>query len=305
VHASPGLSLSVIALPLVPGPAEHPGLEQLETRFIQVHPALVDPTKPVKSKNHDRAVLLIHGYWLQLSKDKVGKAKFKDWQAAGSHLVSALAQESDVFAFAYGQCVGIEEIAQHPSLAAAVAQLKKLGYKDIVLVGHSAGGLVARYFVEDFPKSGVTKVVQVCTPNGGCTYAEIKWTPRIQRPFLNSLTKAGREQCLRERAGKKIPAGVQFVCIVTLEDALVPCSCQWTEDLQDQGVPVVRLPVGHRLSVRKASEVKKIAQVVRGDYPRWDAEAVAAARKLLFKPKKPHLASPLPSLRRGTHGSAP
>jgi pimeloyl-ACP methyl ester carboxylesterase len=305
VHAYRGLPLSVLALPLIPGPAEHPGLEQLETKFIQVHPALVDPTKPVKSKNHNRAVVLIHGYWIQLHKEKVAKAKFKDWQMAGSPLVSTLAIESDVFAFAYGQSVGVEEIAQQPGLAAAVAQLKKLGYKDIVLVGHSAGGLVARYFVEDFPKSGVTKVVQVCSPNGGCTYAEIKWTPKNQRPFLNSLTRAGREQCLRERASKKIPSGVQFVCVVTAEDALVPCRCQWTEDLQDQGVPVVRFAIGHRLSVRKASEVKKIAQVVAGDYPRWDAEQVGAARKLLYKTKKLHLPSSLPSLRPATHGSTP
>jgi pimeloyl-ACP methyl ester carboxylesterase len=298
------VSLAVLALPVIPGPAEHLGTAKVETKFIQVHPALVDPSKPIKSKNHDRAVVLIHGYWLHVSKEEVPHAKFKPWQTAGSVLVSTLAKESDVFAFAYGQCVGVEDVAHHASLGAAVASLKKLGYKEIVLIGHSAGGLVARYFVEDFPDAGVTKVVQLCSPNGGCTYAEIKLIPKNQRPFLKSLTKTGREHCLQERAGKKFPAKVQIVCVVGADDALVSCACQWSQDLQDQGVPAVRFTTGHRLIVRKAAPAEKIAQIVREAYPRWDAKQVDAARKLFFKPKVLRAPS-LPSLRPGTKGSKP
>ena len=41
------------------------------------------------------------------------------------------------------------------------------------LVGYSAGALIARYFVEDSPDYGVTKVIQVCAPNGGSGWGKL------------------------------------------------------------------------------------------------------------------------------------
>jgi pimeloyl-ACP methyl ester carboxylesterase len=257
-----------------------------EVRFLQVYPAIEDPTQFTRSSGQRRAVVLIHGYWLHLKAEKVGKAIFKEWQEKDSVLVKTLGKDADVFAFAYGQTVEIEKIAGHKALADGIANLRKMGYTEIVLLGHSAGGLVAREFVEDHPGAGVTKVVQVCTPNGGCAYAEIKLVPKNHRAFLFSLGKAGREKCLRQRADKRIPASVQFVCIITAEDYVVPCKCQWTSDLQEQGVPAVRIDLGHRQVMRDTRAAKTLAEIIRQRQPRWSVTDVAAARKRFFNVKK-------------------
>lgn len=257
-----------------------------ETRFIQVYPALKQPAQFIRSEGRHRAVVLIHGYWLHFSKTRVGRAMFKVWQDKDSPLVTTLGKDSDVFAFAYGQTVSVEEIAHLPSLREGISKLRRLGYREIVLLGHSAGGLVAREFAEDFPRVGVTKVVQVCAPNGGSVYAEVGLIPKNQKSFVSSLSPTARARCLLERADKKIPTGVQFVCVVGLEDSLVPCRCQWTRDLQDQGVPVIRLKAGHRQIMRQTSLARKLAEVVRAPQLRWKAEEVAAAIQDLFKTKK-------------------
>jgi pimeloyl-ACP methyl ester carboxylesterase len=258
----------------------------VEAKFVQVHPAPKDPGKFVRSANRQRAAVLIHGYWLHFGKGHVGQALFKDWQEKDSTLVTVLGKESDVFAFAYGQTAPLDEIAHHPSLRDGVARLKQLGYTQVVLVGHSAGGLIARHFVEDFPRAGVTKVVQVCCPNGGCSFADIKWIPSNQKGFVLSLSHEGRKSCLLGRAGKKIPPRVQFVCVISPEDHVVPCAFQWTKDLQDQGIPAIRCALGHHQVMRKTSSAKILAEVVRDPQPRWNAEQVAAARKDFFPPKK-------------------
>jgi pimeloyl-ACP methyl ester carboxylesterase len=263
------------------GPVEAP-----ETSFLQAYPALEDPARFIRSTDRRRAVVLIHGYWLHLKMENVVRAIFKDWQKKGSTLVTVLGKDSDVFAFAYGQTLPLEKIAGLKALADGVLRLRRLGYTEIVLVGHSAGGLVAREFIEDHPEAGVTKVVQVCSPNGGCAYAQIKLVPKNHRPFLDSLCKAGREKCLRERADKQIPSGVQFVCVITAEDFVVPCKCQWTGDLQAQGVPAVRIDLGHRQVMRDARAARQLAELIRQRQPRWSGAEVAAAQKDFFKVKK-------------------
>jgi pimeloyl-ACP methyl ester carboxylesterase len=257
-----------------------------ETKFVQVAPVPKDPQKFVRSTGQKRAVVLIHGYWLHFKQDRVAKAFFKDWQTGRSPLVKALAKDSDVFAFAYGQTICLEDVTKLRALRDGIARLKKLGYTHIALVGHSAGGLVAREFVEDFPKAGVTKVIQVGTPNAGTPLAEFKLIPKNHRDFVRSLSKAGREKCLLERADKKIPKGVQFVCVVTGDDYLISCKCQWSPDLQDQGIPAVRLATGHRAVMRKRALVEVLAKIVRDPYTRWGAAKVAEAKKTIFKPKK-------------------
>ena len=170
-------------------------------------------------------------------------------------------------------------------MAEGVAQLRRAGYHDIVLVGHSAGALVARQFIEDHADAGVSKVVQVCPPNGGAAAAEIG-SLKTQRAFLDSLTPDGRQKSLKERT-KTIPKSVQFVCILSNAggdtDGLVPCDCQWTADLQDQCVPVVTIKVAHPIVPRVAKGVEAIADVVRKDQPRWKPERVSEVKSELFK----------------------
>src|SRR5262249_36988219 len=131
-------------------------------------PAIAQAPRDARSPGQDRAVVLIHGLALHpLSTAKVGQAAFRHWQQPGSALVRPLAEDSDVWSVGYSQTSAVENVAA--AVAALVKKVKAQGYKEVVLVGHSAGGLIARQLVEDHPDAGVTKVVQVCAPNLGST----------------------------------------------------------------------------------------------------------------------------------------
>jgi triacylglycerol esterase/lipase EstA (alpha/beta hydrolase family) len=261
-------------------------LEKPEARLVQVSPISQEADKLARSRGQKRAVVLIHGYWVHFRKDNVKKALLRDWQEPKSLLVNTLAPESDIYAFAYGQTVPLDGIVALPALHEGITSLKRLGYAQIVLVGHSAGGLIARHFVEDNPRAGVTKVIQVSAPNGGTSVADFKWVPKAQKPFLASLSTAGRLQCLAQRTSKKVPDAIQFVCVVTLEDTLVPVQSQWSKDLQEQGIPVVRWPTGHGQIVRKSRPAHKIAEVIREPQPRWKADQVAVVAADIGRARK-------------------
>ena len=262
--------------------------EPVETQFVQVAPAAVKPEQVLRSAGQRRAVILIPGLHLHpFSDSSVPRASFASWQRPGSPVVQALSVDADVFAFTYGQSVAVSEIAALPALRGAVRRVREAGYADIVLVGFSAGGLVARQFVEDEPDAGVSKVVQVCAPNGGSSWAELKVSVRVsQRPFLQSLTKEARLRWLEDRRDKTIPAGVQFVCVIGTGlgsgDGLVSTHSAWPEDLQRQGVPAVTLRAQHLSAVRCDEGAKLIADLVRQEQPRWDAAQVEAMRRRLW-----------------------
>ncbi len=267
----------VLLLTLVGSP------ELVEMRFQQVHPPLKAAME--RAPGRTRAVLLIHGLGIHpLSKAKVYEPLFHDWQLPGSVLVKALSKDSDVFAFAYGQNARLDKIAEMPSLANAVGKLRFLGYTEIVLLGHSTGGIIAREFVEDHPRSGVTKVVQVCTPNDGSSWAKLNFTvAKDQVVFLHSLTK---KECLIRnelREDKKVPVNLEFLCVVGAAgrygDGMVACKSQWPPDLQKQGIPAVRLATTHLTVLRAPKTVEKIAELVRADNPRWSAQRVESMRK--------------------------
>jgi pimeloyl-ACP methyl ester carboxylesterase len=197
-----------------------------------------------------------------------------------------LGQQADVFAFAYSQNVAVDEIAGVPLLTNRLRQLRLLGYTDVVLVGHSAGGLVARQFVEDYPDNGVTKVIQVCAPNLGAGMAHLEpGVRKSQRPFLHSLSKDGRAETLRLRVGKKIPVYLPFVSVVGdgagLGDGVVSRASQWPADLQVQGIPAYRLRTMHFTVMRSPGEIKRLAEIVREPQPRWTSAQVAHMKREL------------------------
>jgi pimeloyl-ACP methyl ester carboxylesterase len=260
---------------------------QPETRFVQVAPAERSADKAERSPDQERAVVLIHGLRPAIfSKATVLRAEFLDWQAADSALVKRLGKESDVYAFAYGQNVVAEEVVAVPQLGENIRRLQKLGYKQIVLVGYSAGGLIARQFVEDYPDSGVTRVVQVCAPNGGSLWAKVKAVRSAQLPFLGSLTPAARKRVLRDRVDKPIPDGVEFVCVVgtgaILGDGVVCSKAQWPDDLQDQGIPAHGVCSTHIQIMHCKKAIALIDELTTESQPRWDAKEVARARKKLI-----------------------
>lgn len=270
-------SLAPVATPAAPAP--------VETRFVQVHPAPAEDGKFKRSPSQEQAVVLLQGLHVHpFSSASVLKPEFRGWQQAGSKLVETLSSSADVFAFAYGQNVAVEEIAGVPGLGDNIRRLRELGYTRVVLIGHSAGGLIARQFVEDHPNAGVTKVIQVCSPNGGCAMARFDTGVRKdQRSFLNSLTKESRAAFLKGRPDKKIPASVQFVCVVGegagMGDYLVSNESQWPGDLQAQGIPAIALKTTHFTVMRSKTDAQKLAEILNQNQPRWDAAKVAVARK--------------------------
>jgi hypothetical protein len=282
-----------------------------DTRFVQVAPVYREGAASQRSAAQWRAVVLLPGLRLHpFSSRNVTKAEWHSWQKPDSPLVKALAPDADVFAFAYSQDVPLETVADGPGLRDGVRRLRALGYREIVLVGHSAGGLVARQFVEDYADAGVTKVVQVCAPNGGSAWAKARVAVRKkQESFLASLSKKDRQLSLHERAAKRIPAAVEFVCVVArlhlpllsprekgehagrgllgAGDGIVSAVCQWTPELQEQGVPAVALSAGHSGVVHGQPGIGVIARLVREHVLRWDAATVGAARPRILGDDKP------------------
>src|SRR5262245_18634261 len=130
-------TVSVLLVSLL---APAPALEsKLDTKFVQVAPVPKGKAHLERSPGQTRAVVLIHGFHVHpFSDTNIARANFQDWQTnPKSRLVKALAIDSDVFAFAYGQTAAVEEIACCSGLAANVTALRKLGFSQIVLVGHS------------------------------------------------------------------------------------------------------------------------------------------------------------------------
>jgi pimeloyl-ACP methyl ester carboxylesterase len=258
-----------------------------ETLFVQVAPATEVGQPLRRSPDRERVVILVQGLYIHpFSKNNVARAQLHSWQKPDSTLVRQLAAEADVFSFAYAQTVPVEEVAQRPDLAEYITQVRRLGYHDIILLGHSAGGLIARAFVEDHPGAGVTKVIQVCAPNGGSSWARIQAVRANQRDFLDSLTKAARRRVEKERADKPIPETVEFVCVVGtgvgVGDGLVPLRCQWPDELQLQGVPAVSLATTHWTALRSSKGAELARRLVREKQPRWDPQHVAVVRKQLL-----------------------
>jgi pimeloyl-ACP methyl ester carboxylesterase len=258
-----------------------------ETLFAQVAPAAHELPEAVRSAGRDRAVVLIHGLRLHpFQGGKVAQAILHEWQLPDSLLVRRLGRESDVYAFAYAYNGPADEVSNVPLLGEGVRRLRAMGYRSVVLVGHSAGGLVARHFVEDDPDAGVTKVIQVCTPNGGSPWAICQLVQPKQADFLDSLTKPVRRLALLGRSDRRIPDHVEFACIVAngllVGDGLVGTGAQWTEDLQRQGVPAYAIQTTHWQTVHARVGAELIAELVRSPLPRWDAGRVAAFRRCLF-----------------------
>lgn len=285
------LLASVLSVPIV------------DAKFAQVAP-IQDSERPVRTADAVRAVVLVQGLYMHpFSDSNVAVAKWHDWQQPESDLVEALGEDSDVFSLAYAQHLPVDQICEASRLSDKIEQLRKMGYSEVVLVGHSAGGLVARQFVEDHPNAGVTKVVQVCAPNGGSVYGHAAISVRrSQEEFLTSLTKQSRKEQMAIRSDKQIPKNVEFVCVVghqecQLEidmscrffsfrpsanvrgDWIVSSPCQWPRDLQDQGIPVVPVKTCHLWVVQQELGIDTICRLVRERQPRWSPEQVAAMRQ--------------------------
>ena len=130
-----------------------------------------------------------------------------------------------------------------------------------MLIGHSAGAVIARQFAENYPDAGVTKVVQVAAPNTGSEFAAVFKTgyPKAQAPFIHSLAPGARVEVMRlER--RELGPKVEAVCVVCKSpridgDGLVPVASQWPDDLRQQGVPAALVNASHFDAMKSAAAV--------------------------------------------------
>jgi pimeloyl-ACP methyl ester carboxylesterase len=240
--------------------------------------------------------VLVHGLDLHHDSSPAKEARPTKWQGSTSTLVRALSKHGDVFSISYPQTSAVEDIADFPELQAALARIKGFGYTQLVLMGHSAGGLVVRHFVEDHPDAGITRVVQVATPNAGAHLADwgvkLGQFDREQEPFVKSLGPAHRAAVLKRRQARLVPAGTEFVtavCITTeggKGDGVVSRQSQWPLDLQEQHIPCVRVHTNHHQVMLNEDSVKILVTLATEPQPRWSTARVRDMRRELGLPAK-------------------
>lgn len=233
-----------------------------------------------------RAVVLIPGLYVHpFRRVRATRPEMRAWQMPAGELVKALAKDADVFAFSYAQTASLDEVAKSPGLRDAVTRLRDAGYSEVVLVGHSAGGVIARQFAEANPDAGATKVIAVAAPFAGAGMANLKvGYPKVQAPFVQSLGPDARAKALRCAPA----ADVELACVVCKlkrldTDGAVATRSQWPDDLQRAGVPAVLAPVSHFEVMDSAVAAKIIAELATAKLVRWSAAEVETARAALFR----------------------
>lgn len=263
---------------------------ELPTLVWGIAPEVKADDLPTLKRKKDRAVVLIHGLLARpLHPAKAEKPDPHTWQKADAPLVKALAEDADVFGVSYAQTVPMDLIPLSKGLRDGIAALKAAGYTEIVLTGHSAGGVIARRFVECHPDCGVTKVVAVAAPFRGSVWANLTpgfVLPKPQVPFIGSMLPGVRKEW-RDKCGCDLPKDVQFCCVVCklprlAGDTVVAAGSQWPEELQKQGVSAVVVRSNHFDAMTGEKPIAAIAEVVKGKVKRWDEEQVATARKALL-----------------------
>ena len=181
----------------------------------------------------------------------------------------------------------VDEIAQAPGLRKAVVRLRKGGYKEIVLIGHSAGGVIARLFVERNPDAGATKVIVVAAPFAGAEAATRKvGYPKVQAAFVKSLAPGARTTATQTN-GLTLGKDVEFACVVCKlkrveTDGVVQTHSQWPEDLQCIGVPAVPAQVSHGTAMNNPATAKAIHALAKEKLTRWSPDEVSQVCAVLF-----------------------
>jgi len=261
---------------------------ELPTELWQVAPdAKNKPGWLNNPRTKDRAVLMLPGLKMHLLRPSLStRPELHNWQEPTSELVHVLAKDFDVFAFGCAQTIPLDAVAHSPGLRAAVANLKSAGYKEIVLIGHSAGGVIARLFAENYPDSGITKVVTVAAPHAGAELANIKvGYSKAQAAFIQSLAPDWRAEA---GISRKLPEKIEMACVVCKVkridgDGLVSLVSQWPEECRKQGIPAVFAPINHWDAMLNPASAKAIGELAREKLTRWTPEEAERARKLLFR----------------------
>jgi pimeloyl-ACP methyl ester carboxylesterase len=257
--------------------------------FWGIAPSVSGKQMPALERKHDRAVVLIHGLKAQVfSPERAEHPDPHNFQKPKSELVKALADDFDVFGVSYAQVGPVDWVAAAPQLRDGIKALRFAGYKDIILVGHSAGGIIARRFVEANPSAGVTKIIAVASPYLGSGWAKLPQPllPKSQVVFIHSLLPEVREETARNSAAK-LPEGFQFCCVVCKlprldSDTTVGVESQWPRDLQKIGVPASLVSCNHFDAMKHEKAVQAIVELAKGKVVRWSQADVEKAQRIIF-----------------------
>jgi pimeloyl-ACP methyl ester carboxylesterase len=234
----------------------------------------------------DRAVLLIPGLKFHPFRPAMAtRPILHNWQEPNCDLVRTLSKDFDVYSFGYAQITPLDVVAQSPGLRETVANIQKAGYKEIVLIGHSAGGVISRLFVESYPDSGVTKVITVAAPHNGSELANLKnGYPKVQATFIQSLAPDARLQAATRKIDDKIEMGCVVCKLKRVDgDGLVNVNSQWPEECRKQGIPYVLVQGSHFDAMIGQAGIKAIGEMAREKLTRWTPEEVDKARKVLLR----------------------
>lgn len=268
------------------------GVTDLPTAVWQVAPVVraeYDGQPLELRKTKDRAAFLVHGLMLHpIRQEKSFKTELHDWQLPKSGLVQALAADFDVYSFSYAQTTAVDAVASTPGMRNHIRKLRRAGYKEIVLIGHSAGGIIIRQFAERYPDSGVTKVIEVAAPNGGSDLAMISvGLPKPQVSFIKSLAPPVRTAISQD--GPKLSDKLEICCVVCKlgglpSDTMVKLDSQWPADLQEQGVPAALVVINHFDAMKGPHAVRTIGTLAKEKLVRWTPAQVEQGRRVLFGP---------------------
>jgi pimeloyl-ACP methyl ester carboxylesterase len=153
------------------------------------------------------------------------------------------------------------------------------------MIGHSAGGVISRLFIESYPDSGVTKVIAVSAPHTGSELAHLKGGyPKVQATFVQSLAPEARIQAPPRKIDDKIEMACMICKLKRVDgDGLVNLNSQWPEECRKLGIPAVLVPGSHLEAMIGPAGVKAIGELAREKLVRWSPEDVDKARKVLFR----------------------
>ncbi|HTT11990.1 MAG TPA: alpha/beta fold hydrolase [Burkholderiaceae bacterium] len=206
------------------------------SRFVDP-PLVRDPRRP--------AVLLVHGY---LCNHAV-------WRAM---LESGALNDCNVATVDLEPIFGpIERYAE--VVAGAVERLRRAGgAAQVVLVGHSMGGLAIRAYLSRFGDAAVARVVTLATPHHGTVLALFGSGANAKQMRVGSVY-------LQQLAGALSPAlAARFVCVATRDDnMIVPRSSPLLPGAQH----VVVERVGHLALIEDARAWQVVRQVAQGAPP--------------------------------------
>ena len=144
-----------------------------------------------------------------------------------------------------------------PQVALAIDEiLEATAANDLVLIGHSMGGLVCRAYLDRYGSAKVAHVITMGTPHLGTWMARLGVGPNVRDMELDSAWLAG----LREREAAR-PARIrpEFTCLFTHHDNLVTPP---TNAVLPGSRPIELSGIGHLSLLLSRDVIRHVAAVL-------------------------------------------